>query len=238
MDKKQLVVKYKTLVGLACRVYSLPSRLSVKSSGKNNRVEASCALLKKTRIHFSGNNNRVILQDFARLDRVALEIHGDNNTVVIGPWSYVAHMEVCTEDDHNRVEIGERTRILGSTHLAALEGTTIRIGEECLFSSNIHFRTGDSHSVLDMTGKRINPSRDITVGDHVWIGTGVTCLKGAKIPGHSIVGAASVVTGQFETPNCVFAGVPAKVVKTDVDWTLQRLPVEDAAANEQQEEAK
>lgn len=231
MDKKQLVMKYRDLVALACGIHNLPSRLGVRSSGKHNRVEASCALLKKTHIHFSGNNNRVIIQDFARLNRVFMEIHGDNNTVVIGPWSYVTQTEICTEDGNNRVEIGEKTRILGKTHLAAIEGTAIRIGRECLFSSNIHFRTGDSHSVLDRTGKRINPSRDISLGDHVWLGTGVTCLKGAMIPGHSVVGAASLVTGKFTEPNCVLAGVPAKVVKTDVDWTIQRIPVEDPAGD-------
>lgn len=232
MDKKELVVKYKGLVRLACAVHNFPSRLFVGGKGKNNKVEVSCALLKKTHIHFSGNNNRVIIQDFARLNRVHMEIHGNNNTVVIGPWSYLTQTEICTEDRGNRVEIGAKTRILGKTHLAAIEGTAIRIGEDCLFSSDIHFRTGDSHSVLDLSGRRINPSQDITVGDHVWIGTKVTCLKGAQVPEHSIVGAASLVTGQFSQPNCTLAGVPAKVVKTDVDWFIRRIPTEDSAADQ------
>ncbi len=127
--------------------------------------------------------------------------------------------------------LGKKCKFYGKTHLAAIEGTTISIGDDCLFSSDIHFRTGDSHSLLDMQGRRINASRNITLGDHVWVGTKVTCLKGTKIPSHCTVGACALVTGQFETPHCAIAGVPARVVKEGIDWSLKRIPVGETAAD-------
>ena len=133
------------------------------------------------------------------------------------------------EKSGNEILLEEHVRILGKTHLAAIEGTKITIGKDCLFSSDIHFRTGDSHSVLDMEGRRINASEDIVVGEHVWVGTKVTCLKGAVIPPHSIVGACALVTGKFTRPNCVLAGVPAKVVKEQVDWSIARVPLGEKA---------
>ena len=225
MNKKKLVVKYRPLVALACSVHNLRNFLRIKGRS-GNCLEAPCALLKGVRIHFSGKNNRVIIGDFSILKNVELYISGNNNVVEIGPWCHLNQAVFCTEDNGNQIRIGEKTRILGSTELAAIEGTTITVGRDCLFSSGIHVRTGDSHSVLDLNGKRINPSADVTIGNHVWMGMKTMCLKGASVPDHCIVGAGALVTKKFTQPNCALAGVPAKVVNEGVDWDLSRIPVE------------
>lgn len=237
MNKKELVVKYRSLVSMACSAFNCLNAFRVRKKGRNNRITAPCGLLKKVRITIHGNNNTVNIGDFAQLDGASITVYGDNNTVTVGAWSTLKGTELHIEKSNGSIEIGEHTRILGKTHLAVLEGTAIRIGGGCLFSSDIHFRTGDSHSVLDMQGRRINPSEDITVGDHVWFGTKVTCLKGARIPSHSIVGACALVTGKFDTPNCVLAGVPARVVKQGVDWSISKVPVGEIAPDFQPPEA-
>ena len=231
MDKKALIVKYRSLVSLACRLHNLPNLLRRRIKGRGNRIEAPCALLKRVDIRISGSNNRVIVEDFSVLKGVSVYISGDNNTVSIGSWCHLNGTEFCMEKSGNTVAVGSRSKLLGKTHLAAMEGTRIDIGRECLFSSDIHFRTGDSHSILDMKGRRINPSQDILLGDHVWVGTKVICLKGSVVPPHSIVGAGALVTKAFSQPNCVLAGNPAKVVKTGVDWSLKRIPVGETAAD-------
>ena len=38
-----------------------------------------------------------------------------------------------------------------------------------------------------------------------------------------VVGAGSLLTKAYSQPNCVLAGVPAREVKQDVDWTIQRI---------------
>ena len=217
MNKKELVMKYRPLVNLACSVHNLRNIFRKKISSGNS-LNISCALLKK-----------VDIEDFCQLTNCAFYISGNNNTVRIGPWSTLINGEICIEDDGNEIILGEHTRILGKTHLAAIEGTKIVIGKDSMFSSDVHFRTGDSHSILDMSGKRINGSEDIVIGEHVWVGTKVTCLKGARVPDHSIIGACALVTGKFHTPNCVLAGVPAKIVKENVDWSMQRIPVGEVA---------
>lgn len=231
MDKKALVTKYRRVTSLACRIYNLPSLLLGKKKGTGNRIEAPCALLKKTGIRISGNNNRVIIGDFSVLKGASLYIHGDNNTITIGPWCHLAGTSLYIADSGGEITVGERTRFLGKTDLNVIEGTAIRIGKDCLFSSDIHFRTGDSHSVLDLDGRRINASEDIVLGDHVWVGTKVTCLKGAAVADHSIVGACSLVTKAFDTPNSALAGVPARIVRTGVDWSIKRIPVGEIAAD-------
>lgn len=223
MNKKELVVKYRTLVSLACGAYNLPTRLLRRIRGKDNRIEAPCALMRRVKIHCSGSGNRIIIGDFSVLKDVSIYISGDNNTVIIGSWCHLNGTEICMEDSGNTVKVGEKTRFLGKTHLAAIEGTTISIGSSCLFSSDVHFRTGDSHSILDKEGRRINESRDITLGDHVWVGTRVMCLKGAEVASRSVLAACALVTGRFSQPGCILAGVPAKVVKTDIDWSILRV---------------
>ncbi len=229
MNKKELVAKYRPLVALACRVHNLRNLFRTRRVGSGNEIAAPCALLGKVRIQIRGSGNRILVEDFSTLRDCAIYINGSNNTLSIGSWSHLEKTEVCMEGDGNAITLGAHTHIYGRTHLAAMEGTRIDIGEDCLFSSDIHFRTGDSHSVLDLSGRRINPSRDIRLGSHVWVGTKVTCLKGALVGDHSIIGACALVTGQFPEPHCALAGVPAKAVRQGVDWSIRRIPVGETA---------
>ena len=120
----------------------------------------------------------------------------------------------CMEKDNNEIRLGRSFDCHGATELSALEGTRINIGDDALFSANIKFRTGDSHSILDAcTRKRTNYSKDIVLGEHVWVGNSVCVLKGAVIGAHSIVGIGSVVPGKGFPENCILAGNPAKVIK-------------------------
>ena len=228
MNKKELVVKYRGLIALACSVYNWKNVFRRKIA-KGNKITASCAMYDKVNFFIKGQNNEVIIEDFCRLKNCNIIISGNNNKIVIGKWSTLLNAELCIENNGNEIRLGEHTRILGKTHLAAIEGTKIIVGKDSMFSSDIHFRTGDSHSILDMEGRRINASEDIVIGEHVWVGTKVTCLKGARVPDRSIIGACALVTGKFDKPNCVLAGVPAKVVKEQVDWSIHRVPLGEKA---------
>ena len=92
-----------------------------------------------------------------------------------------------------------------------------------MLSSNIYLRTGDSHSIIDMQGNRVNQSKNISIGEHVWIGQSVIVTKGVKVPSNSIIGAGSVVTKSFEESNVVLAGNPAFVRKRNVCWKRERI---------------
>ena len=231
MNKKELVVKYHGLVSLVCRVHNLRNLFRIKKTGNNNRIIAPCALLKKVNIRIKGSNNTVVIGDFAQLKDVNIYINGSFNHITIGSWSYLGGTDLFIEDDSGSIVIGSRTKFLGKTHLAVIEGTSITIGEDCLFSSDIQLRTGDSHSVLNMEGQRINESQNIVLGDHVWVGTKAFLSKGAKVAPHSIVGACALVTKAFEEPHCSLAGVPARIVKREVDWSIRRIPVGEVAAD-------
>ena len=224
MNKKELVVKYRPLVKIACGAYNCLNMFRIKK-GKGNEIIAPCALLKNVNIHISGTNNKIIIDDFTTLRNSDIYIHGNNNVIRFGKWTSFWNSEICTEDDGNEVSIGTHTKILGQTRLAAIEGTKIIIGDECGFSTDVIMRTGDSHSILDMEGRRFNASKDIILEDHVWVGIKVICMKGTYVSRNSIIAAGAVVSGKFMEPNCIVGGLPAKVIKRGIEWTAQRIPV-------------
>ena len=217
------------MVNTAACLLNVLNVFRMKIRGKHNQIISPKARLKKVRIRISGHNNKIIVGDGAKLSGVSVFIHGSNNTIIIGDRCTLLKTELHIEDCNNLIEIGCQTRIWGKTHLAAIEGTSIRIGKDCLFSSDVHFQTGDAHSVLNIDGCRVNESKDITIGNHVWIGTRVMCLKGAYVADHCIIGAGAIVTNRFEEPNCSLTGVPAKVKGKGVDWLLERIPLGEKA---------
>ena len=95
----------------------------------------------------------------------------------------------------------------------------VSFGRGVLISWDVLVMDSDRHPITDSSGTRLNPDLDVAVGDHVWIGCRSTVLKGARIADGSVVGAGSVVTGEFASANSIIAGVPAREMRTGVNWS-------------------
>lgn len=120
--------------------------------------------------------------------------------------------------------IGDDTTTESGCQFSSCEGKRIVIGRDCMISHDVDIRNSDSHSVLNENGERVNPSSDITIGDHVWVGIRCTILKGSVIPSSSIVAASSLVTSSLKSSgHALIAGCPARVVKTNINWTRKRV---------------
>ncbi len=200
--------------------------VKVTIDGEDNVVEIDAgAEIDDVSIVIAGNRNHVVV-GASSVCRAAMALLGDSNRVAIGSGGACRVLDIVCEDSGNEILIGDGTEIAGATELNAMEGTRIVVGERCLFSGRVHLRTGDSHSVVDLDGRRVNPSKDIVIGNHVWVGQDVTVLKGVHIADSCVVGAAAVVTRRFDRPNCVIAGNPATIVREGIDWRVERLPCE------------
>ena len=104
-------------------------------------------------------------------------------------------------------------------NIVAKNGKNITIGNECMFAREIMVRNNDGHVIIDKNTKEvINPPEDIVIGDNVWVGMRVMILKGSVIPNGSVVGAMSLVNKKFEDENTLIAGVPANIVRSDIEW--------------------
>ena len=181
------------------------------------------SLMLNTRICCNGKRNIIEVENGCTLRNCSIQIKGNCNTVKIGKEVRAINADICIEDDGNTIKIGNKTKLLGRIHLACIEGTQISIGDDCLCSSDIVVRTGDSHSILDKTGNRINPSKSVSIGNHVWIGHNVMLNKGTKIGSNSVVGTGAIVTKPFDENGVILAGIPAKIVKNEINWDIARL---------------
>ena len=185
-----------------CKRNCLIVNTCCKGGGKNNVVEMDeNVILSGCLFYFRGNGNHVIIHNNVRLKGVTF-------------WM---------EDNNNVIEIGENTTFEMNVQLAACEGTSIRIGKDCMFSHDIYVRTTDSHSIVNSQGQRINCAKDINIGDHVWIGMQCLILKGANIPDNCIVGARAVVGASKYQSNSLLAGIPAREMKNNIKWLRERI---------------
>lgn len=206
-------------------VYRKSKELIKPINGNGNLIDRKGALIKSTRSTINGNNNRISLQYNAKISKCTFTISGDHNSVIIETGARIDGVAFVITSNDCTIRIGQRTRIYNNTHIAAIEDNShVSIGNDCLISSNVDIRTGDSHSVIDVkTGNRTNFAKNIFIGDHVWIGAKVDILKGSHIHDNCIIGMKSIVTKTIPA-NSIAVGNPARLVKSDVVWIDQIIP--------------
>lgn len=90
----------------------------------------------------------------------------------------------------------------------------ITIGDNVAISENVTIRDSDNHEILYDGYEKSKP---IKIGNHVWIGLNAIILKGVTIGDGSIIAAGTVVTRDVPK-NCLVGGVPAKIIKENVQW--------------------
>lgn len=205
------------------RCYSYCKGTRVSDSGNGNVVENRGARMLNVNISISGNDNSIIIGEDAHLSGVDFLLHGDGHKCIVGERCSISGGSFWFEDIGGVISIGSDTTSEGAD-FATIEGAQITVGRDCMFSFGIDVRVGDSHSIIDcQTNMRINPSEDIVIGDHVWIGANATILKGVTIAKDNIVGNRALVTKSCMEGNCVIVGVPAKIVKRNVTWDRVRV---------------
>lgn len=212
------------------KLFSLYLKINNRFIGKNklfvkgNNLNIKNAKLKNTHITIVGKNNLIEIEDDSSLLNCNISISGNNNRLTIRKAVICRAVIINIEDNENTIILQDYTTIEKNTEIAAIEGTRIEIGNDCMLSSDIRICTGDSHSLIDINGERTNPAQNITIGNHVWIGTRTMINKGTIIADHCTIGLSSVLTGcKFEKPYSVIVGSPARIVKTGIDWSRERL---------------
>lgn len=209
---------------LAFRFYKAFNILPFNNTTKGNvSVENQGSLLLNCEILSNGTNNKLFFARGGVFRNCKFSLLGDNNTISFGENCHATNGDFYIEDDNNLIKTCDNTNYAGKIHIACTEGTNIIIGDDCLFSSEIAVRSGDSHSILNGNGKRINEAQDVIVGNHVWVGYRALITKGTVIPDNTVVGTGAIVTGTFDKGNIILAGVPARVVKEDINWDKKRI---------------
>ena len=122
--------------------------------------------------------------------------------------------------EHNgELSIGKYALI--SPGVRILAAKKITIGDACMFGKGAYVTDSDWHGIYDRTEVAGKP-KEVSLGNNVWVGDSAIICKGITIGKNSIIGAGAVVTKDVP-PNSIFAGNPAKLVKTldDVDFNTR-----------------
>lgn len=163
---------------------------------KNNTIRISNGDYKKTSVGFRGRDCKL------EIDNISVD----------------RSLSLIFSGSRSRVSIGSGTSFV-ETYIEINNDGQVSIGKDCMFSYEIGLYQSDQHLIFDKgTKKRINFPKNITVGNHVWIGRGAKILAGCSINDGSILGAYSVTAGHFGK-NVIAAGNPAKVLRENILWS-------------------
>lgn len=194
------------------------------SDSQGNEIISERTVSERVSVNFRGKNNRLIVDPTANIQRLDITFDCDNGSVSIGrnigKPALLAYMRVGQD---SRVIIGDDVSSTRLCVFVAVEGTTLRVGNDVMIASSVEIRTDDAHPIFDVaSGMRVNPSTNVTIGDHVWLGNRSVIMSGTEIGDGSVVGHSALVKGRFPN-NCIIAGVPARILKQDIAWERPHL---------------
>lgn len=166
-----------------------------------------------------GKDNQITINKGTILKNMCIQVSGKNNKLILHKdVKFYNGSLISLENEGNTLEIGERSDFQGCSFIIREYDTRVIIGKDCMFSANIYVRNGDSHTIYNDQNEKINPAKDVAIGDRVWIGYGATILKGCIIESDSIIGTQSVVTSKYIPKGSIAAGNPATVLKQGFHW--------------------
>ncbi|MCA1178222.1 MULTISPECIES: acyltransferase [unclassified Pantoea] len=187
---------------------------------RNNVINYEGNVIGNMKITFTGSNNILNVSKTTRLKGMTILFDCNNGICNLGNNSFSGFIRIgqdCT------VEVGDGVTATGGVYVSTAEGSKVKIGNDCMFATNIEIRSDDAHPIFDVqSGKRINPTRDIIIGNHVWIAGKSSLLNGSGIGDGSILGYGSILKKRIPN-NCIAVGVPAKVVKKNIAWERPHL---------------
>lgn len=175
----------------------------MRSYGKNTYISPISKIRGYKKIDVS--NNCLIS------DLVSLNVEGDLSEIVMRENSKF-NRNCSIHVRNSKFEIGENSYLNECCTVIGIEditiGNNVMIAPKCnIISANHNY----DNKEIDMLFQG-DYAKGITIEDNVWIGTNATILDGVNIGSGSIIAAGSVVCKDVQ-PNCIYGGVPAKLIK-------------------------
>lgn len=139
--------------------------------------------------------------------------------------------------DGGKIIFKGSAKLTRSVHLRVLNSGTLEIGNNFYTSSNLNLHCAQSviignnvtlgwdvmlmdtdyHKYWEEERNRLATHiKRVHIGSNCWIGSKTIITKGTHIENHTIVGAGSVVSGNFDKSNVIIKGNPAVIVREGV----------------------
>lgn len=144
------------------------------------------------------------------------------NNVTIGDNVRIAKRCSVFGSPDNQLEIGSDTYI-GMNSLLNGFAAKLTIGSNVSIAQNVNIMV-DSGPNASPAMQLVFPleKKPVTVGNHVWIGTGSVIMPGVTLGDYCVVAANSYVNRSFD-PFTIVGGSPAKVLRTFTEDEKQKM---------------
>lgn len=175
-------------------------------------------------VNFSGLGSIVRIERGSVLRNVRIDV-SNHSSVYIGKTAAagIANTEISIGGPMSNKElfIGQNSEIDGShIYMEGEDDLSVRVGRDNFWSPGVVVRATDGRQIRDRSnsGAIVNRAQPISIGDAVWIGCSAVVARGAKVSSGSVIDHGAFVSDEFEQSNVVIAGVPAHVVRSNIEW--------------------
>lgn len=190
----------------------------IKGKIENNSLIGCDPVLNDSEVVFNGENNILYSEEGVTLSHSQILFNANNAVAYLGASNIDYKLNVTLNND-TVFHMGKGNGITAEMTVILSEQRHCFIGDNGRFALGVFIRNADPHLIYDCnTKKRINPTKSVYIGDHVWIGQDSLILKGTQIDSGSVIGGGSVVSGKIIPHNSIWAGNPARQIRKDTFW--------------------
>ena len=190
----------------------------IDKNGKKRRV----FWIRGLNIVWMGSNSTVILHEPCVRFRGSKLVMGENCTVTFkSSRTKLKKMELNVWSENGSLEIGHNLLPNFNCRINVYREPDlhVKIGDNCMMGPNVEISASDAHCIYQTTdGTVLNRGKDVIIGNHCWFTSNVSVFKGVTIADNCIFGAGAIVTKECLTPNALYVGSPAKMIKENVNW--------------------
>lgn len=206
-----------------------------KAAAKTNTLDIPKGQERYVRLHVDGHGNHIAIKRMASGSKGILDIRvaGDRCTIAIDESLHIGKsLDITIGQRHPNfgpvsdvaVRIGSRCSFEQASILTFNSHSSISIGSDCMISFGVNIYNTDAHPVLDRdTGRIINRVRELSIGNHCWLGQDAAILKNVRLGKDCIVAWGAIVSSGISRETvpeaCILAGNPASVVKRGISWS-------------------
>ena len=173
-------------------------------------------------IAFQGIGNIVIIntENANRISQIKVRCKHNNNIIFIGSGIKIDHLEITIYGKDSVCYIGNNYFITDLT-IKIIDSAHVFIADDLAAAKGANIWASDFHTIYDVNTREVlNMPTEVFIDNHVWLCYNSTILKNTYIAPNTVVAACSTVSGQFLDGNCILCGVPAKVIKRNINWDL------------------
>lgn len=197
-----LVSNLPGLLGLVGRMVLYPTIIG--RSGRKSAFGRGVLIRNPKAINLGA---KVIIDDYA-----ALDVRGEKGAIEIEDHAVLGRFSTLVAKDGS-IRLGSGVNI--GSHCRIGTQSKVDIGESTLIAAFCYIGPGNHQHGTDgrpLIEQPMDIKGGVSIGKHVWIGTGCTIVDGVTVGDGAIVGAHSLVRDDVP-PNTIVAGTPAKIIR-------------------------